>query len=223
MRAASLALPASDLSGPLLPDTFQGARDFVWLVLQRVEAQQLIKIWQALCVAHGKDPAKVVTAQGAGIIGSNPLIVTAVAADLPNKCLKRRRVCVGRACPELGFRGSLILARDSISSTMTHSRPPKSGPFRRWPRRQAVAAVELAVCLPLMVIFTFSSIEMCSAIYLRQTLTIAAYEGARVACHPQGMTAMRTLQAERILTERRINGGSIATNPSISMAWPKAR
>ncbi len=80
--------------------------------------------------------------------------------------------------------------------------------------RPAVAAVELAVCLPLMVIFTFSSIEMCSAIYLRQTLTIAAYEGARVACHPQGLTGDAVAAAQRILTERRINGGTIATNPS---------
>lgn len=82
------------------------------------------------------------------------------------------------------------------------------------PVRQAVAAVELAICLPLMVIFTFSSIEMCSAIYLRQTLTIAAYEGARVACHPQGVTSDARNAAQRILTERRINGSSIATNPS---------
>lgn len=65
-----------------------------------------------------------------------------------------------------------------------------------------------------MVIFTFSSIEMCSAIYLRQTLTIAAYEGARVACHPQGITVDAKLAAERILTERRIRGGTIVTNPA---------
>lgn len=96
---------------------------------------------------------------------------------------------------------------------MSHARFSRSN-IRSPRRRPAVAAVELAICLPLMVIFTFSSIEMCSAIYLRQTLTIAAYEGARVACHPQGMTADARSAAERILTERRINGGSIATNPS---------
>lgn len=77
-----------------------------------------------------------------------------------------------------------------------------------------MAAVELAICLPLMVIFTFGSIEMCSAIYLRQTLTIAAYEGARVACHPQGSTSDAHSAAQRILTERHINGGSIAFSPS---------
>ncbi len=81
-------------------------------------------------------------------------------------------------------------------------------------KRRGIAAVELAICLPLMVIFTFASIEMCSAIYLRQTLTIAAYEGARVACHPQGMTADAREAAQRILTERNVNGGSIAINPS---------
>ncbi|MCC6509718.1 MAG: pilus assembly protein [Pirellulaceae bacterium] len=82
------------------------------------------------------------------------------------------------------------------------------------PVRRGVAAVELAVCLPLMVIFTFTSIELCSAIYLRQSLSIAAYEGVRVACHPQGGTSDASEAAGRILTERRIHGGVVTLTPS---------
>ena len=79
---------------------------------------------------------------------------------------------------------------------------------------RGVAAVELAICLPLLVVFTFASIELCSALYLRQSLTIAAYEGVRVACHPQGLEADATQSVNRILTERRINGGQITFTPT---------
>ncbi len=106
-------------------------------------------------------------------------------------------------------------------STFKHSCERKN--INRWrrlrplqsARRKAVAAVELAVCLPLMIVFTFASIEMCSAIYLRQSLTIAAYEGVRVACHRQGSGADATLAATRILTERRITGGQVTFTPAL--------
>jgi Flp pilus assembly protein TadG len=96
------------------------------------------------------------------------------------------------------------------SAFCDHSR---KGSRTRAPRR-GVAAVELAVCLPVMVLFTFGSIEVCSAIYLRQSLAISTYEGARVACHRQGSGTAATAAAQRILTERRIVGGNIALTPS---------
>lgn len=97
--------------------------------------------------------------------------------------------------------------------------PPRTSNPSRFGRR-AVAAVELAICLPLLTTFTFASIELCSALYLRQTLTIAAYEGARVACHPQGLQADATQAANRILTERRINGGQITFSPTTINGLP---
>ncbi len=95
----------------------------------------------------------------------------------------------------------------------------KASSRRNWPDsrrafRSGIAAVELAVCLPVLVVFTFASIELCSAIYLRQSLTIAAYEGNRVACHPQGDTATARAAANRILSERRIRNGTITLTPA---------
>ena len=48
-------------------------------------------------------------------------------------------------------------------------------------RRPALAATELAVCLPTIVMLVFAAIESCSMIYVTQALHSATYEGARTA------------------------------------------
>ncbi|TWT80906.1 TadE-like protein [Planctomycetes bacterium CA13] len=55
-------------------------------------------------------------------------------------------------------------------------------PKRRRPKRRirnAVAAVELAICLPVLILLTLGTLDVCSMLFLRETITIAAYEGAR--------------------------------------------
>ena len=41
--------------------------------------------------------------------------------------------------------------------------------------RRGVAAAELAVCLPIVVLMVIATIEACSALFLKQSLTVAAY------------------------------------------------
>ena len=55
-------------------------------------------------------------------------------------------------------------------------RPPCNSRGRR--SVSGVAAVEFAVCLPLLVTLTIGTIEACNIIQLKHDLTIAAYEGA---------------------------------------------
>lgn len=50
--------------------------------------------------------------------------------------------------------------------------------------RKGLATVELAVCLPVLLILVFGSIECTSAIFLKQRLQAAAYEGARKVIVP---------------------------------------
>ena len=45
--------------------------------------------------------------------------------------------------------------------------------------RRGVAAVELAVCLPVIILLVFGAIEASSFIFLKQSLNVAAYEGIR--------------------------------------------
>lgn len=47
--------------------------------------------------------------------------------------------------------------------------------------RKGAAAVECALVLPLLFLITFGTIEACSTIFLKESVTIAAYEGARQA------------------------------------------
>jgi len=88
------------------------------------------------------------------------------------------------------------------------------GWFARRRNARGVAAAELAVCLPVVVLLVVATIEACSAVFLKQSLTVAAYEGARTAL-VEGATA-NTVQAkcDQILSDRRIEGGTVTVQPS---------
>jgi hypothetical protein len=80
--------------------------------------------------------------------------------------------------------------------------------------RKAAAAAELAICLPLMVMLVLGSIETCSMIYLRHSLTIASYEGARVAIDFDGTSADARARSEEILDARDVVDADIEIEPA---------
>ena len=80
----------------------------------------------------------------------------------------------------------------------------------RYGRRRGVAAVEFAVCLPVIVLLVFGSIEASSFIFLRQSLSVAAYEGIREAVRSGSTTAEVTERAETILESRFVEDFEIA-------------
>jgi hypothetical protein len=75
-----------------------------------------------------------------------------------------------------------------------------------------VAAAELAVCLPVVVLLVIGTIEACSAIFLKQSLTVAAYEGVRTAVLDSTPAAVQAA-CNQILTDRKIEGGRVTINP----------
>lgn len=83
-------------------------------------------------------------------------------------------------------------------------------------RRNArgVAATELAVCLPVIVLMVLATIEACSALFLKQSLTVAAYEGVRAAIAAGATTADVQASCNQILTDRKIKGATITISPS---------
>jgi Flp pilus assembly protein TadG len=84
---------------------------------------------------------------------------------------------------------------------------------KRRPRRGA-ALVELAICLPLIVLITLATIEANSMLYLKQGLKIAAFEGCRVGLVPNAISGNVEGQVAVILDGRRIVGYTIATSPA---------
>ncbi len=76
-------------------------------------------------------------------------------------------------------------------------------------RRRGVAAVEFAVCLPLLVLLIFGSIEASSMIFLKQTLNVAAYEATRDAIRDGQSNSDAALRAEQILQARNVIGFAV--------------
>ncbi len=86
---------------------------------------------------------------------------------------------------------------------------PYHRPRRDARRSRGLAVVELAVCLPVIVILILGAIEACTMIFLKQSLHIAAYEGARVAIDNRATNQRVEERCQQILDERRIRGATI--------------
>jgi hypothetical protein len=69
-------------------------------------------------------------------------------------------------------------------------------------QRKAAAILELAVCLPVIVTIVLGTIESANSIFLKQSLTIAAYESARVATAPGGTYKGAQRRATEIMNAR---------------------
>jgi hypothetical protein len=88
--------------------------------------------------------------------------------------------------------------------------------FRR-PRiaaRRAAAAAELAICLPLIVFLLLASLEACTMIFLDHSLTIASYEGVRVAINYDGTNAAVLARANQIINDRGVDDASVSISPA---------
>ena len=92
---------------------------------------------------------------------------------------------------------------------------------KRNENRRGIATVELAICLPILLLITAATIDLCSAIFLKESLTLAAYEGSRVGVERGGTNAIVTSRIENFLDERGIsyNDDSVViSNPGFETA-----
>jgi Flp pilus assembly protein TadG len=81
----------------------------------------------------------------------------------------------------------------------------------RFRSRNGAAVVEAAICIPMIIILMFGTLEICAGFYLKESLTIAAYEGARTGAK-RGATVQDVRdRVNNILNARNVNmnGGSI--------------
>lgn len=79
--------------------------------------------------------------------------------------------------------------------------------------RRGLAATEFAVCLPVLMLLLLGMLECCTMIFLKQSLAVAAYEGAHTALSPEATDADVRRVCEGILADRRVNGGTIEILP----------
>ncbi|MFK7818392.1 MAG: TadE/TadG family type IV pilus assembly protein [Planctomycetaceae bacterium] len=72
--------------------------------------------------------------------------------------------------------------------------------------RRGTAAVEFAVCLPVIVMLVFGGIEASSMIFLKQSLNVAAYEGVREAASRSATNESTSARVSEILESRNVEG-----------------
>lgn len=92
----------------------------------------------------------------------------------------------------------------------------RSNPNQNCSERSGVAAVEFALCLPLLMLLVFGSIEAANAIYLRQAMTIAAYESVQVASAFGGTEPEAIARGEEILATFNVSNATIEVQPKIT-------
>ena len=80
--------------------------------------------------------------------------------------------------------------------------------------RDGVAAVEFAILTPLLFLIIAGTMEVCSALFLQEALTVCAYEGARTAAQRTATEAQVIARVEEVLQERGIVGGSTSVSPA---------
>lgn len=79
--------------------------------------------------------------------------------------------------------------------------------------RRGIATVELAVCLPMLALLVFGSIQACNLIYLKHALTSAAYEGTLELARPDATADSVTERVNQVLSMHNIKQTSITITP----------
>ncbi|MBC7966491.1 MAG: pilus assembly protein, partial [Fuerstia sp.] len=94
----------------------------------------------------------------------------------------------------------------------TFSKRIQNSPARN--TRSAVAAVELAIVLPVLMALVVGVVESCNLIYIKQSLTISAYEGARAAIVKGMVVSDINDRSNQILADRKITNATILISPN---------
>ncbi len=105
------------------------------------------------------------------------------------------------------FRSSRIMRSTKPSSAA-------SGQRRRRHARSGAAVVEFAVCLPILMVMILGSIEATSAIFLKQSLVAAAYEGIREAAKLRATAASANQFATDVLNARQVRSFRVVFTPA---------
>ncbi len=80
-------------------------------------------------------------------------------------------------------------------------------------KRNGAAIVEFALFLPLFFMITMATIETCRVLYLRQSLTIAAYECARLGVIPGMNLEAMQFQCDAIVDGRNLRNVTLTVDP----------
>ena len=85
---------------------------------------------------------------------------------------------------------------------------------RRAERRTGAAVTELAVCLPVLTLVVFGSIQACNLIYLKHGVITAAYEGTLELAKRNATSSSIVARAQQVLDARGVRDAEIRILPA---------
>ena len=86
--------------------------------------------------------------------------------------------------------------------------------YRASQKRRGVATVELAICLPVILLLVVGAIEGSNFIYLKQAVTAAAYESVQTVTRVEGTKAKAESRATEVLSARSIDQSTVSFTPA---------
>ena len=90
----------------------------------------------------------------------------------------------------------------------------KRNRIKRIRTRRGAPAVECAFCLPMVLLFMFATLEVCSALFVKESLTISCYEGCRVGVL-RGATRQDVIdQCDDFLQKRGVVNATVEVFPA---------
>lgn len=81
-------------------------------------------------------------------------------------------------------------------------------------KRRGAAVVEAAITLPVIFIIILGTVEVCNGIFMRQSLKLMAFEGARITIVPEASFEDVEQQVEEIATVRNVKIKSVEVKPA---------
>lgn len=91
--------------------------------------------------------------------------------------------------------------------------------YKTHPKR-GTACVELAVCLPVIVLLVFASLEGANMLFLRQAVVQSAYETAKAVAKAHGVQSQAEVLGRQVLASRGIVAPRIEFRPANADSLP---
>ena len=88
-------------------------------------------------------------------------------------------------------------------------------------KKHGVASVELAICLPVIVIIVLGALSASSMIFMRQAVVQSAYETIKEAIRTDGTVASALQRGNDVLNFRNITPTSIVFDPADPQSVPR--
>lgn len=86
---------------------------------------------------------------------------------------------------------------------------------------RGVAATEVAVALPLLVMLVFGAIELGNAVFLRQSVNMAAYEAAKVITRPGSNETLARTRCQEVMSIRKVSNFTLTFSPTVTTSTPR--